>query len=332
MESHVETSIARPIEVHVSARTPRVSIGLPVYNGAEFLAAALDSLLAQTFTDFELIVSDNASTDATESLCRERARRDRRVRYYRNDRNVGGRANFNRVFELSTGEYFKWAAHDDVHEPEYLERCVDVLDRDPAVVLVHPRVRDIDERGNTLKIVGFGMDSDTPSVATRFRELARREHSCVAFFGLVRADVLRRTRLLSNYADCDRVLLVEIAMAGRIHELPDPLFQHRQHGTRSVKQYRTRQTRNAWFDPRKGNRPAFPYTRQFWDLVGAIRRARVPAREKLACAAHLPAWLAHNADGLREDADYAVRFVLRPVKRLLIPTSGSASHGSGGNR
>jgi len=332
METHAATSAIRPIGVNVSTRPPRVSIGLPVFNGGEFLAAALDSLLAQSFRDFEIVISDNASTDATESLCHERARRDPRVHYYRNDANVGGRRNFNRVFELSTGEYFKWAAHDDVHEPQYLERCVEVLDDDPDVVLAHPRVRDIDEKGNTLKIVPFGMQTDTPDVVTRFRELARREHSCVAFFGLMRADVLRRTRLLSNYADCDRVLLAEIGLAGRIRELPEPLFHHRQHASRSVKQYKSRQTRNAWFDPSRAGRPSFPYTRQLLGLLGAIRRSPVSSREKLGCLAQLPGWLAHNADGLREDVSFAVRFALRPVKRRLLPATGQTPSGDRSSR
>jgi glycosyltransferase involved in cell wall biosynthesis len=332
MRSQAPAFDNRRNEVNVSARTPRVSIGVPVFNGAEFLAPALDSLLAQSYRDFELIISDNASTDSTETVCRERAQRDPRVRYYRNETNLGGRHNFNRVFELATGEYFKWAAHDDVHEPTYLERCVEVLDRDPGAVAAHTRIRDIDENGNTLKVVSFEMETDTPDVVTRFRELARREHSCTVIFGLMRADMLRRTRLLSNYADCDRVLLAEIGLAGRIVEVPDVLFHHRQHGNRSVRQYRSRQTRNAWFDQSQAGRPMFPYTRQFLGHLGAIRRARVSAAEKIACAAHMPRWLIHNADGLWEDTSYAVRFVLRPIKRRLLPGSRREAHDARGGR
>ena len=110
-------------EVEVTTRTPRVTIGLPVYNGEDFLESALDTLLAQTYTDFELVIADNASTDRTGEICR-RAARDARVRYHRNDENVGAMRNFNRVFELARGEYFMWAAHDDAHEPDYLRRCV----------------------------------------------------------------------------------------------------------------------------------------------------------------------------------------------------------------
>src|SRR5215471_14033382 len=100
----------------------RVSLGLPVYNGQRYLAGAIQAILDQTFSDFELIICDNASTDETESICRDLAARDPRVRYHRNPANIGAAPNFNKTFELSTGEYFKWLAHDDLHEPTYLQR------------------------------------------------------------------------------------------------------------------------------------------------------------------------------------------------------------------
>jgi glycosyltransferase involved in cell wall biosynthesis len=122
-------------ESAVMATPPRVSIGLPVYNGERFLKDALDSILSQTYRDFELIISDNASSDHTEEICRRYAARDERVRYYRYDNNVGAARNFNRVFQLSRGEYFKWAAHDDICSPGFLQRCVKILDSDTAVVV-----------------------------------------------------------------------------------------------------------------------------------------------------------------------------------------------------
>src|SRR5262245_45018612 len=102
--------------------TPRVSIGLPIFNGEKYVAQAFDSILAQTYADFELIISDNASTDQTEAICQAYANRDRRIRYYRNNRNLGAAANYNRVFDLSTGVYFKWAAHDDIVLPTFVTK------------------------------------------------------------------------------------------------------------------------------------------------------------------------------------------------------------------
>jgi glycosyltransferase involved in cell wall biosynthesis len=118
---------------------PKVSIGMPVYNGENFIVESLDALFAQTFTDFELIICDNASTDRTGEICREYAARDARIRYCRNETNIGASANYNLTFELARGDYFKWAAHDDICAPTYVERCVEALDRDPGVALAYRR-------------------------------------------------------------------------------------------------------------------------------------------------------------------------------------------------
>lgn len=135
----------------MSNNQPRLSIGLPVFNGDKFLNKAIDSLLAQTFEDFELIISDNASTDKTEEICRTYAEKDQRIRYYRNEKNIGCARNFNRVFKLSSAEYFKWAAHDDLHAPNFLMKCVEVLDQNPSVILCHSQVYIIDEYGKFLQ-------------------------------------------------------------------------------------------------------------------------------------------------------------------------------------
>src|SRR6476646_2411498 len=128
-------------------RVPKVAIGLPVYNGAKYVAEAIESVLAQTYGDLELVISDNASTDATEEICRDYTARDSRVRYARAEQNGGAAWNFNRTFELSRGEYFKWLAHDDAIGPQYLARCLAVLDRDPGVVLCHTRTGIINGQG-----------------------------------------------------------------------------------------------------------------------------------------------------------------------------------------
>jgi len=129
---------------------PKVSIGLPVYNGERYLREAIDSILAQTMDDFELIICDNASTDGTEVVCREYVDRDDRIRYYRNDDNLGASRNFNRTVELALASYFKWAAHDDALAANYLARCVEILDHEPTVVLSHSDAWIIDE--NTRRI------------------------------------------------------------------------------------------------------------------------------------------------------------------------------------
>lgn len=115
---------------------PKVSIGLPVYNGEKFIREALDSLLVQSFTDFELIISDNGSSDGTEAVCREYAARDARIRYVRWNEDRGGAANFAYVLDEARGEYFMWAAHDDRWHVDYIKFMSAVLDSDEDVGLV----------------------------------------------------------------------------------------------------------------------------------------------------------------------------------------------------
>jgi glycosyltransferase involved in cell wall biosynthesis len=290
------------MEFLVSDHTPRVSIGLPVYNGADYLAAAIDSLLAQTFRDFELIIADNASTDATEAICRERAARDGRIRYIRHAQNLGAMRNFNYVVEAARARYFKWAAHDDMHEPEYLARCVEVLDSDPSVVLAHARARDIDAQGAPMVTATDDVDAASRTAPIRFRQLCIIDHSCVALFGVMRVDVLRATPLHRDYAGCDRVLLAEIGLAGRFHHVPEQLFVRRQHGDRSVQRHRDPRSRGEWFDPAQAGSIAPTFLLILEGYRSAIRRARISPVDKWLCHAVLLSWVRKHRAELRHDA------------------------------
>src|SRR5712691_1090037 len=149
--------------------TPLLSIGLFVYNGERFLEEVLHSILSQTFTDFELIISDNASTDRTGELAQAYAKRDDRIRYYRNEKNMGAGWNVRRVYELATGKYFKWAAADDLLEPDLLRRCVEILESDPDCVVAYARTKEVDENGTFIKNYITPMKTDSSDPVERFR-------------------------------------------------------------------------------------------------------------------------------------------------------------------
>ncbi|MGE5503786.1 MAG: glycosyltransferase family 2 protein, partial [Actinomycetota bacterium] len=202
---------------------PTLCIGLPVRNGEAYLAEALDSVLGQSFGDFELVISDNASTDATADICRTFADRDRRIRYTRVDRDIGAAPNFNRVFGFCTAPYFKWMPHDDLLAPDYLARCLRLLRLDSEAVLAHTAVTMIDDAGRPLKVRADGRvidargnllmemeplhlaEGDRPQ--DRFRDALRRMNWCTAALGVIRSHALRRTRMHGAFYGGDHVLL-----------------------------------------------------------------------------------------------------------------------------
>jgi glycosyltransferase involved in cell wall biosynthesis len=208
---------------------PRVSVGLIVYNGEQFLQETMDSLLAQTYSDFELIISDNASTDRTWEIAQACAAKDERIRLNRNETNLGVSGNHNHVFRLARGEYFKWAAADDVCRPNYLARCVEVLDRDPTVVLAYPKTQFIDQAGRPLDIEDPGWDLRSDEAAERMRYVIFAGHWVNAVVGLIRSSALAKTRLMPAYPGGDYRILGELSLLGKFYEIPEVLFERRLH-------------------------------------------------------------------------------------------------------
>jgi glycosyltransferase involved in cell wall biosynthesis len=273
---------------------PRLTIGVPVYNGERYLRDTLDALLSQTFEDFELIISDNASTDATEEIGRAYADKDARVRYVRRERNLGAAGNFNALVGLSRSEYFKWAAHDDLVAPTFLERCIEALDADAGVILAYTRGRRIDDRGvlqghydkwdNRLRITD-------PAPHVRFHDAIKIPHRCFAVFGVHRRDVLARTPLIDRHVGSDRTLLSELALRGRWVQVPEYLFDLREHAGNSMNANVTERSRMAWFDPDRVMRIGFPVWRELAELVKTVHRVELPPVEKARCYSQLGPWL-----------------------------------------
>lgn len=200
------------------SKKPRVTVGMPVFNGEKYLAQALDSILAQTYEGFEIIILDNCSLDNTPSICRAYAAKDERIHYYRNKRNIGIIPNFNRVFKLSSTEYFKWAAHDDVIAPDFLSRSIKILDEDHSIVLCHSKTGRIDEEGDTIGYYDTNLKIDSSKTHERFGDLIRmNNYAWVMMYGLFRSSVLSKTQLLGLYLGSDRNFLAEMSLMGRFY-------------------------------------------------------------------------------------------------------------------
>jgi len=223
----------------MTTKKPLISIGIPVYNGEKFISSAIDSILCQTFQDFELIISDNGSTDRTHEICEKYAANDERIRYYRYDHNRGAAWNFNNVFALAVGHYFKWAAADDICKPMYLENCLKANQSEPEAVLAFARGAGIDNQGIPIKDLVLDDYLSLTSSDPRMRyhalmEMFQRSGKRVSgwkgtyIFGLIQSDALRKTHLIGNYIGADTTLLIELILLGKFCEVPDcQLFMRR---------------------------------------------------------------------------------------------------------
>lgn len=310
----------------MTQRSPRVSIGLAVYNGENYLRESLDSLLAQTFEDFELIISDNASTDKTTEICQEYAAKDARIRYYRNERNLGAAWNQNRVFELATGEYYKLAAHDDRCAPDFLKRCVEILDRHPDVVLCYPKTMIINDRGEVQeqypdgKLIGnpakqtkvwqrllqpiFGngqLHLDSPNPQIRFRDVVCELGKCHPIFGLVRVSAWQQTPGLGNYGHADGVHLARLALMGKLYEVPEVLFFSREHALQSSQQFRNNNKGGhdylayaLWWDPDNIKKISIPTWRIFSEFCKVASESQLSVYDKAWCYFAAFRWLRGN--------------------------------------
>lgn len=216
----------KPLTPH--SRPPLVSIGMPLYNAERYVREAVEALLAQDYENFELIISDNASTDATETICRQYAARDGRIRYGRAESNMGAVWNFRRVFELSRGEYFMWAAFDDLRAPQFVSRCVAALEAHPEAVMCCTDIQVIDEAGREFAEADFprGIRMSGRRVETRVRAIARSLY-WYDFYGLMRRRVLAGTRLPQPTWGFDVILMMEMCLRGEVLLVPEKLFSYR---------------------------------------------------------------------------------------------------------
>jgi glycosyltransferase involved in cell wall biosynthesis len=276
---------------------PRLSIGLPVYNGEKYLSESLDSLLGQTYEDFELIISDNASTDSTPDICRDYARQDLRIRYVRQPRNIGCAPNHNFVISEARGELFKHASHDDLYARDLLQRCIEALDEYPQVVLAHSWSAVIDTSGSITEFVDYPVATHAPRAPERFRSMLFDGWGDDEG-GVMRTDVLRRTALHDSYHFADRTFTAELGLHGPFYMVPDWLYFRRYHADQggAIKSVRAR-CRNL--DPRRADPFRHPairlYAEYIWGYVSAIRHAPLTPTERRECYRYLAQWAGGRA-------------------------------------
>lgn len=262
---------------------PIVSIGLPVYNGEEFLERAIDSVLSQTYERWDLLISDNGSTDASAKIAQGYADRDPRIRVRANEQNLGAVANFEVVFRETTGRYFMWLSHDDWLDPSYLERCMDVLEARPDVVMVFAGMNVVDDSGRPFRTRTEAIDgSDSENAITRFHAvLWGLGDPTSAVFGVARRSALEQTGLIRNSNEPDRILISELVLLGAIHQDRDLLFYHYGPPGHTIRD------NWAWLDPRNRGRPRYATVRIVNHQLNALWRGRHRLDEKVVMTADL---------------------------------------------
>ncbi len=264
---------------------PRLSIGLPVYNGEKFVSQALDSILDQTFENFELIISDNASVDATGEICQKYAEKDNRIRYLRSEQNIGAAGNFNRTFDLANGEYFKWIAHDDVYDKHFLANCITVLDRAPdSVVLCTTRTSVIDYSGKIVKRFDFVPGCSRSITGKNIRELCfdevirlGRQHITEIIWGVMRTSALVKTRLFIPYHSGDLLLAAELSLLGKFWQVEDYMIFLREHPNRPP---RSLKKENEWWGIRTSWFTVPPVLKLLYEYAKLIRTSKHSSRYK----------------------------------------------------
>ncbi len=285
---------------------PMLTVGMPVYNADRFLSKALDSLLTQTFADFELLISDNASTDRTEAICREYALRDRRIRYFRNEKNMGAGWNFRRVYSLAMGKYYKQAAHDDFCEPEFFETCIKALERDRGLTVAYTKTRVVDASGEFIEDYDCPLRTGDEDPVVRFADLLLSGHRCFQIFGIHRMSALKKLPPQGSFAHADRILLAQLGLLGRFYEAPQRLFISTRHEGQSVWTMPTRTrsqsfrlTRSPgalpnleWWDPSRGRAISFPEWNAFGQYCKSIRNSPLTAYQKVRAYGVMGRWAA----------------------------------------
>lgn len=294
--------------------SPRLSIGLPVYNGENYLPRTLESIITQDYEDFEVVISDNASSDATREICLDYAKSDERIRYLRQETNVGAAENYNIVYRESVGELFKWATHDDVLFPGFLSRCIEGLDEHPRAVLAYPRYVPIDSDGNrgTPGDPRPELSSLDPAVRLKrviWQRSIWRRNNTFPMFGVIRSEAIEATRLHGKYTGEDRTFLAELALQGPFHEVSEVLLGYRFHDEQSMALAGTQSglshSREGWFDPSREGAITFPTWRRHREYATATLRAPLSRGEKVRCLGVLASW-ALTGDWKRLVRDVAV--------------------------
>lgn len=268
--------------------SPKVTIAIPVYNGELFIEQAIESVLNQSFDDWELIICDNASTDSTTSICEGFVKSESRIRYFRNDKNIGAAMNFNRTVELARGSYFRWLASDSSLDSKFIEECVSILDNDSSIASVSTGFASIlSHDGSKLEEIYTNFNFNIESTHVRIKSIIDRViriRGPLLVWAMMRTKLLSQTGLIRPFIGSDSVFILEYGLKGKIAFIDKPLSKIRRHqdsysnikdsndGVEGVREAR-------WFDPNSTGKTYFPH----WRRLGEFFKVIVKSENSFTC-------------------------------------------------
>lgn len=296
-----------------------ISIGLPVYNAERYLPQTIDSLLAQDYPNFEVVITDNASTDRTADICRNYAGRNPQIRYYRHERNMGMYLNFNKAFELCRGDFFIWAGGHDYWDKNLLSSCVEEMLRFPDIVLCTPQYKHIDENGETISVTRTALDTRGRKASERFRAMLREPIFCFAVYSLMRANALRKTHLFSEAFFSDRILWAELGLNGEFYFTDKAYIYMRMFSARDSHEGRNEVDKVKRLIPpervksRSGIIMArFPFCQLNYRVLRALYASKIGLFDKLRLTFALPrAWIINALN------EQTIRWIPRKIRKHL---------------
>jgi glycosyltransferase involved in cell wall biosynthesis len=285
-----------------------LTIGLPVRNGARYLGEAIDSIRKQEFTDFEVLVADNASTDETGDIVRAVVEADSRFRYVRHERNIGLIQNWNYLFAHTDSKLFAWMGADDRSDPRLYDRCVKMLAARPDASGAFGQSGKIDSEGNMYDLAPEPARGDHPDPVVRFADFASyTRHQCQMCFAVWRREALAKVRPMMLFPGSDRLLFAELALRGRFVRDPEVLFFNRNHDGRSSWNHYSK----FYADAGVVNGPRavrVHYLRQLWR---ALSEPDIPSDVRRRASVRLMEFSARNSMSLARSAGSATRDSLR---------------------
>ena len=288
--------------------TRKLIIGLPVYNGQKYLGRAIESHLSQSFSDFDLVIADNGSTDATPDISADYASKDKRVRYLRSPENRGLLWNHRRVLDAieSPGQYFRWAGADDILEPGLLQTMVSLLNARPEVEVVVPGTKNIDDNDQLIGTMPTTLDLQSSDVFERAHGVLVANYQHVIAYGLLRASTLQLMRTGPRYPGWDAVFVWELALRGQLVQLASPSLLRRFHPG-SISRVKTVKELRKWVEPNAKAGIDFPHWNWSYERLRALIACPLSGWDRWRIGRFLARYTIWQRDSLVRDITQAAR-------------------------